>query len=196
MKKIFILFFILSTCNSFSQGTRLLRQPTMSSSEIVFVHGADLWKASLKGGDAMRLTSNIGLESDPHFSKDGKWIAFTAQYDGNSDVYLVSAKGGEPKRLTYHPTGDFVQGWTPDGKILFRSGREGRPTQTSKFYTVSIKGEMPNAFEVPRGAYGKISEDNKYIAYTPITSWDVEWRNYRGGQAMPIWILNLKTKSC
>ena len=195
MKKIFILFFILSTCNSFSQGTRLLRQPTMSSSEIVFVHGADLWKASLKGGDAMRLTSNIGLESDPHFSKDGKWIAFTAQYDGNSDVYLVSAKGGEPKRLTYHPTGDFVQGWTPDGKILFRSGREGRPTQTSKFYTVSIKGEMPNAFEVPRGAYGKISEDNKYIAYTPITSWDVEWRNYRGGQAMPIWILNLKTKS-
>ena len=167
----------------------------MSSSEIVFVHGADLWKVSLKGGDAMRLTSNIGLESDPHFSKDGKWIAFTAQYDGNSDVYLVSAKGGEPKRLTYHPTGDFVQGWTPNGKIIFRSGREGRPTQTSKFYTVSTNGGMPNAFEVPRGAYGKISEDNKYIAYTPITSWDAEWRNYRGGQAMPIWILNLKTKS-
>ena len=143
----------------------------------------------------MRLTSNIGLESDPHFSKDGKWIAFTAQYDGNSDVYLVSAKGGEPKRLTYHPTGDFVQGWTPNGKIIFRSGREGRPTQTSKFYTVSTNGGMPNAFEVPRGAYGKISEDNKYIAYTPITSWDAEWRNYRGGQAMPIWILNLKTKS-
>ncbi len=195
MKKIFIIFILLFTFNIFSQGTRLLRQPTMSSSEVVFVYGADLWKASLSGGNALRLTSNIGLESDLHFSKDGNWIAFTAQYDGNSDVYLVSVKGGEPKRLTYHSAGDFVQGWTPDGKILFRSGREGRPTQTNKFYTISIKGGMPNAFEVPRAAYGKISDDNKYIAYTPITSWDAEWRNYRGGQAMPIWILNLKTKS-
>ncbi len=178
-----------------SQGTRLLRQPTLSQNDVVFVYANDLWKASLNGGDAIRLTSHEGYESNPHFSKDGKMIAFTAQYDGNIDVYVIPAEGGEPKRLTYHPTGDFVQGWTPDNKILFRSGRESRPTQTNKFFTVSPKGEMPTAVEIPRAAYGEISADGKYIAYTPITSWDAEWRNYRGGQAMPIWIVNLKTKA-
>ena len=178
----------------FSQGTRLLRQPTLSNTDVVFVYANDLWKASLNGGDAIRLTSDDGYESNPHFSKDGKMIAFTAQYDGNVDVYVVSADGGEPKRLTYHPTGDFVQGWTPDGKVLFRSGREGKPTQTNKFFTISAKGGMPEALEIPRAAYGEISEDGKHVAYTPITSWDAEWRNYRGGQAMPIWIVNLKTK--
>jgi tricorn protease len=194
MKKLIFIFLILFSYSIFSQGTRLLRQPTMSDSEVVFVYAADLWKAPLNGGNAIRLTSDEGYETNPHFSKDGKWIAFTAQYDGNTDVYLVSINGGEPKRLTYHPSADIVQGWTPKGEVLFRSGRESRPTQTSKFYTVSKKGGMPESFELPRAAYGKISDDNKYIAYTPITSWDAEWRNYRGGQAMPIWIVDLKTK--
>ncbi len=178
-----------------SQGTRLLRQPTLSQNEVVFVYANDLWKTSLNGGDAVRLTSDDGYESNPHFSNDGKMIAFTAQYDGNTDVFVIPADGGEPKRLTYHPAGDFVQGWTPDNKILFRSGRESRPTQTNKFFTVSPKGEMPTAVEIPRAAYGEISLNGKYIAYTPITSWDAEWRNYRGGQAMPIWIVDLKTKA-
>lgn len=194
MKKILFLFSILISYPIFSQGTRLLRQPTLSKTDIVFVHAADLWKAPLNGGNAIRLTSDDGYESNPHFSNDGQWIAFTAQYDGNRDVYIVSINGGEPKRLTYHPNNDFVEGWTPNGKILFRSDRASKPTQTSKFYTVSINGGMPEAFEIPRAAFGEISEDNKYIAYTPITSWDAEWRNYRGGQAMPIWIVNLKTK--
>jgi len=194
MKKLIFIFSILISYSNFSQGTRLLRQPTMSDTDVVFVYAADLWKASLNGGNAIRLTSDEGYETNPHFSKDGKWIAFTAQYDGNTDVYLVSINGGEPKRLTYHPSADIVQGWTPNGEILFRSDRESRPTQTSKFYTVSKEGGMPESFALPRAAYGKISEDNKYIAYTPITSWDAEWRNYRGGQAMPIWIVNLKTK--
>ncbi|WP_435416019.1 S41 family peptidase [Polaribacter aestuariivivens] len=194
MKKILLLFSILVSYPIFSQGTRLLRQPTLSNSEVVFVYGADLWKAPLNGGNAIRLTSDEGSESNPRFSKDGKWIAFTAQYDGNTDVYVVSANGGEPKRLTYHPAQDVVQGWTPDNKILFRSNRESKPTQTNKFFTISTEGGMPETFDIPRAAYGEISEDNKYIAYTPITSWDAEWRNYRGGQAMPIWIVNLKTK--
>lgn len=194
MKKIIFLFSIIITYSSFSQGTRLLRQPTLSNNQVVFVHAADLWKAPLTGGNAIRLTSDDGYESNPHFSKDGQLIAFTAQYDGNRDVYIVSINGGEPKRLTYHSSADIVQGWTPDGKILFRSNREGRPTQTNKFFTISTKGGMPQAFDIPRAAFGEISEDNKHIAYTPITSWDAEWRNYRGGQAMPIWIVNLKTK--
>lgn len=194
MKKIILLFSLILTYTSFSQGTRLLRQPTLSNNQVVFVHAADLWKAPINGGNAIRLTSDEGYESSPKFSKDGQWIAFTAQYDGNIDVYVVSINGGEPQRLTYHSASDIVQGWTPDGKILFRSNREGRPTQTNKFFTISTKGGLPEAFDIPRAAFGEISEDNKYIAYTPITSWDAEWRNYRGGQAMPIWIVNLKTK--
>jgi len=194
MKKTILLFSLIFSYSIFSQGTRLLRQPTLSNTDVVFVYGADLWKVPINGGNAIRLTSDEGDESDPQFSKDGQWIAFTAEYDGNTDIYIVAATGGEPKRLTYHSAADIVQGWTPDGKILFRSNRESKPTQTNKFYTISTEGGMPEPFEIPRAAYGEISEDNKYIAYTPITSWDAEWRNYRGGQAMPIWIVDLKTK--
>ncbi|GFD92711.1 tricorn protease [Alteromonas sp. KUL156] len=194
MKKILTLLTLAACYTGFSQETRLLRQPTISNSEVVFVYANDLWKAPIKGGDAIRLTSDDGYESNPHFSNDGTMIAFTAQYDGNTDVYVIPATGGEPKRLTYHPSGDFVQGWTSDNKVLFRSSREGRPTQTTKFYTVSLKGELPKAVNVPRAAYGEFSKDGKYLAYTPITSWDAEWRNYRGGQAMPIWILNMQNQ--
>ncbi|MHB0754201.1 S41 family peptidase [Polaribacter sp. M15] len=195
MKKISFLFSLLTSFYCFSQNTRLLRQPTLSNSDIVFVYAADLWKVPITGGNAVRLTSDEGYETNPQFSNDGKWVAFTAQYDGNTDVFVVSVNGGEPKRLTYHPGSDIVQSWTPDGKILFRSNRASKPTQTNKFYTVSTEGGMPKAFDIPRAAFGEISADNKYIAYTPITSWDAEWRNYRGGQAMPIWIVDLKTKA-
>ena len=179
---------------SFSQGTQLLRQPTLHGDDVVFVYANDLWKSSLNGGTAIRLTSDEGYESNPHFSNDGKLIAFTAQYDGNVDVFVMPAEGGEPKRLTYHPGGDFVQGWTPGGKVLFRSGREAQPTMTNKFFTVSIDGGLPEALDIPRAAYGEMSPDGKHLAYTPITGWDAEWRNYRGGQAMPIWVVDLKTK--
>ena len=194
MKRFLFVLLFLGVTGIFAQGTQLLRQPTLSKTHVVFVYANDLWKAPLSGGTAIRLTSDIGYESLPHFSYNEKWIAFSAQYDGNTDVYVIPAEGGEPKRLTFHPGGDFVQGWTPDGKVLFRSGREGRPTQTNKFYTVSPKGGLPTSLGVPRAAYGEVSENGKYVAYTPITGWDAEWRNYRGGQAMPIWIVDLKTK--
>lgn len=187
---------LLACCGlvSMAQDTQLLRQPSISNTEVVFVYANDLWKTSINGGNATRLTSNDGYEQNPHFSPDGKWIAFTAEYDGNVDVYVMPSEGGEPKRLTYHPDGDYVQGWTPKGEILFRSGRDSKPTQTTKFYTVNPKGSFPKVIDLERAAYGDISEDGKYIAYTPIMSWDAEWRNYRGGQAMPIWIVDLKTK--
>ena len=180
---------------SFSQGTQLLRQPTLHGDDVVFVYANDLWKASTKGGTAVRLTSDDGYESSPHFSNDGKLIAFTAEYDGNVDVFVMPIEGGEPKRLTYHPSGDYVQGWTPDGKVLFRSNRESQPTMTNKFFTVATNGGLPEALEIPRAAYGEMSKDGKYVAYTPITGWDAEWRNYRGGQAMPIWVVDMKTKA-
>lgn len=194
MKK---LLFTLAFCYSFlssSQGTQLLRQPTLHNDNVVFVYANDLWKASISGGNAVRLTSDEGYESSPHFSDDGKMIAFTAQYDGNVDVFVIPSEGGEPKRLTYHPGGDFVQGWTNDDKVLFRSGRESQPTMTNKFFTVTLDGGLPEALDIPRAAYGEISSDGKHLAYTPITGWDAEWRNYRGGQAMPIWVVNMETK--
>lgn len=194
MKLLYSLLFALSFCALSGQGTQLLRQPTLSKNHVVFVYANDLWKADRSGGTAIRLTTHEGYESLPHFSPDEQWIAFTADYDGNTDVYVIPAEGGTPQRLTWHPDGDFVTGWTPDGQVLFRSGREGQPTQTNKLYTVSRKGGLPIALEIPRAAYGEISADGQKIAYVPITSWDPEWRNYRGGQAMPIWIVDLKTK--
>lgn len=194
MKKIYFALFLLCSFKGLTQGTQLLRQPTISDTEVVFIYANDLWKASIQGGNAVRLTSNIGLESSPHFSVDGKTIAFTAQYDGNTDIYTIPATGGEPKRLTWHPSADIVQGWTPEGNILFRSSRESRPTQTNKFYTVTPEGGLPKAFPIPRAGSGEVSPDGAHVAYVPITSWDLEWRNYRGGQAVPIWIVNLNTK--
>ncbi len=173
-----------------------MREPTISQDHVVFVYANDLWIADRSGGDARRLTSAIGGERDPHFSPDGQTIAFTGQYDGNTDVYTVPVEGGQPVRLTWHPGTDQVQGWTPDGSaVLFRSGRESQPTQTNKLYTISTEGGMPKALPVPRAAFGELSTDGKYLAYTPITFWDAEWRNYRGGQAMPIWVVDLSDLS-
>ncbi|MDX2445385.1 MAG: hypothetical protein QNK30_16435, partial [Bacteroidales bacterium] len=113
-----------------------MRQPTVSKTDIVFVYANDLWKADRNGGDAMRLTTNEGYESLPHFSPDEQWIAFSAQYEGNTDVYVIPATGGSPKRLSYHPGADFVQGWTPEGEVVFRSTRIGYPTRLNRFYKI------------------------------------------------------------
>ncbi len=195
MKSYLSLLGLLLVASVYSQGTQLLRQPTLSEKEVVFVYANDLWKTSIAGGQAERLTSNEGYELAPHFSPKGDMISFTAQYDGNFDVYVISSTGGEPKRLTWHPGGDFVQGWTPDGEILFRSGRKGAPTQTNKFYSISLDGGLPKEIGIPRAAFGEISPDGSHIAYVPITFWDPEWRNYRGGQAMPIWIVDMQSKT-
>src|SRR6185295_15699927 len=107
-----------------AQGTRLLRQPTVSQDMVAFEYGGDLWVVSRSGGQARRLTSTPGVEADPHFSPDGAQIAFTASVAGNTDVYVMPTAGGDPKRLTYHPGLDAVRGWTRDGrKVIFASDR-------------------------------------------------------------------------
>lgn len=197
MKRIFFLFFgFIANLVCSAQGTQLLRQPTISNTSVVFVYANDLWIVAKEGGEAKRLTSNEGQESNPHFSPDGKFIAFTGQYDGNTDVYVIPTEGGQPERLTWHPGADNVTGWTPDGEsILFASGRESVPTLESKFYKINRRGGMEEALDIPRAVAGEISEDGKYIAYQQIGFWDAEWRNYRGGQAKPIWIVDLKNYS-
>src|SRR5215471_9782435 len=116
-------------------GTRMLRSPTVSATQIAFAYANNIWVVERSGGNARRLTSFQGLTSNPHFSPDGKWIAFSAEYAGNADVYVIPAEGGEPKRLTWHPGADDVQGWTPDGKsIMFSSARAtAAPTGAPKF---------------------------------------------------------------
>ncbi len=104
-----------------AQGTRMLRDPDVGPNHIVFVHANDIWLVGRDGGDALRLTSADGAETDPAFSPDGRWIAFTGQYGGNTDVFLIPATGGDPRRLTWHPGTDVVQGWPPEGKILLQS---------------------------------------------------------------------------
>lgn len=199
MKKIFFIltaFFGWSSQMLSAQGVQLLRQPTVNEEQIVFVYADDLWACSRNGGDARRLTTDEGTESAPHFSPDGKLIAFSAQYQGNTDVYVIPAEGGEPRRLTWHPGEDLVQGWMPDGKsVLFRSARNGVPTRINHFFTIGLEGGLPRQLTVPQASFGEISEDGRYLAYTPITFWDSEWRNYRGGQAQPIWIFDLKNNT-
>ena len=187
---------VLCSLSAIGQGTRLLRQPTVSDRSVVFVYADDLWMADRDGGSARRLTTHEGTESLPHFSPDGSMIAFSAQYGGNTDVYVMPATGGEPKRLTWHPGEDAVQGWTPDGaSIVFRSGRSGYPTALTKLLKVSFKGGFQEELPMPQAYAGEVSPDGQMAAYQTIGFWDPEWRNYRGGQAQPIWIVDLKTLS-
>ncbi len=175
-------------------ATRLLRTPPVSATQIAFAYANNIWIVERSGGLARRLTSFQGATSNPHFSPDGKWIAFSGDYAGNTDVYVIPSEGGEPKRLTWHPGADTVQGWTPDGKsILFASARAtAAPSPAPRFWTVSIDGGVEEPLPLPRAYQGKISPDGSHIAYRMNNSWDEERRNYRGGQNRPIWIVDMK----
>jgi tricorn protease len=178
-----------------SQPTRLLRSPTVSASQIAFAYANNIWVVDRAGGRARRVTSFQGQTSNPHFSPDGKLIAFTGEYAGNADVYTVPAEGGEPKRLTWHPGADSVQGWMPDGKtIVFASARATwAPSAAPRFWTVPAEGGVEEPMALPRAYQGKISPDGTHVAYRMNNSWDEERRNYRGGTNRPIWIVDLKT---
>ncbi|MEQ9231906.1 MAG: protease, partial [Cyclobacteriaceae bacterium] len=168
MKKFILIVLLIAFSKTvIAQGTQLLREPTISSTEIVFVYANDLWKVNRSGGDAIRLTTNEGYESSPHFSPDENWIAFSAEYGGNTDVYVIPSQGGSPLRLSYHPGADIVQGWTPEGEIIFRSGREAYPTRTNRWYTIGMNGGLPQQLSVPRIASGEMSPDGSMVAYEP-----------------------------
>jgi tricorn protease len=176
-------------------GTRLVRQPAVSARAIVFVYANDLWTVGRNGGEARRLTSSPGTESDPHFSPDGRWLAFTGQYAGNTDVYVIPAEGGEPRRLTWHPGADEARGWTPDARrIVFTSGRlspfGSDNVQMRQLFTLDIEGGLPERLPLPTARRGDYAADGRQVAWEP-ERWQEEWRNYRGGQAQPIRILTL-----
>lgn len=168
----------------------------MNNTHIVFVYAGDLWIVSKGGGEASRLTTGIGRETMPIFSPDGKTIAFTGEYDGNTDIYTIPATGGIPKRITYHPGFDRVASWTPDGKeLLFASGRVSEPDRFPRLFTIKIDGAFPQPVPLPTGSGGAYSPDAKRLAYTPKPTVFGAWKRYRGGTTSSISIADLSDSS-
>src|SRR6266851_4456983 len=153
---------------------RMLRYPDVSATQIAFVYAGDIWVAPKSGGDALRLSSPKGEETFPRFSPDGSQIAFSGNYDGNTDLYVVPATGGLPKRLTYHGAPDRMLEWYPDGKsILFASSRSNEKDRFNQLWT--------------------ISPDEKTLAYVPISTDFRTWKRYRGGMNPAIWLFDLES---
>jgi len=179
-----------------TKDTKFLTQPAVSANMIAFVYANDLWTADLNGQNVRRLTSDVGVETSPAFSPDGSLIAFSAQYDGNTDVYVVPATGGIPKRLTWHPLPDLVQGFTPDGKsVLFVSPRDSAVRAYLGLYAIPVAGGVPTRIAVPYAYKAAYSPDGKLIAYNPFMEAFNQWKNYRGGRFSRVWIFNTADQS-
>ncbi len=191
MKIYLLALSVLLISNLYAQKTRLLRYPDIHGDKIVFAYANDLWTVAKSGGVATRLTSAPGIESSPSFSGDGKTIAFTAQYQGNLDVYTIPTEGGESARLTWHPSADLVCGWSPDHKVVFASDRESPPGGNIKLWKIGEREGLPTSLPMPKAYQGSFSPDGKKYVYEQNIRWDTEWRNYRGGQNKPLWILDL-----
>jgi len=185
----FILCFGFLTARA--EDTRFLHWPDISGDRIVFVYGGNLWLTTVEGGAAVQLTSLVGNESRPRFSPDGQWIAFTAQIEGNDDVYVVSSAGGPARRVTYHPEADTILGWSPDGaRILFASKRAHYALR-SNLFTIDKDGGHPEMFPMRKGFEAAFSPDGRFLAFTPTRNAYLTWKRYRGGETPPIWIVNL-----
>lgn len=173
----------------------LLRDPTISKTQIAFTYGGDIWIVGRHGGEARRLVTGYHLASAPFFSPDGSQVAFSGNYDGNVDVYVVRAEGGDPKRLTYHPGADVAVGWTRDGKdVLFRSARASY-SDPDQLYTIPATGGWPKELPLPMAETGSFSPDGTHLAYVPTFQWEPFWKGYRGGQTTPVMIASLADSS-
>ncbi len=184
--------------------TKLLRFPDLYQDDVVFTYAGDLWKASAKGGIATRLTAHPGLEIFAKFSPDGQWIAFTGQYDGDEQVYVMPAAGGIPRQLTYYPArgplpfrwgfDNIVMGWTPDGKqVVFRSLRDHFSVANGRLYTVPREGGLPKALPMPVSGAGDLSPDGSKVVYSPLDRDFRTWKRYQGGWAQDLYTFDLKT---
>jgi len=173
---------------------RLLKEPAVSATRVAFSYAGDLWGVERSGGAARRLTAHPGVETEAVFSPDGRWLAFTGDYDGNVDVFVVAAEGGEPLRLTYHPANDSVRGWTPDGRhVVFASNRLSTSARYDRLFRVDFGGGFEEPLPLPMGDRMSFSPDGKKLAYTTLPEPNFTWKRYRGGQATVIWMLDLET---
>ncbi|MCA1578353.1 MAG: PDZ domain-containing protein [Acidobacteria bacterium] len=199
MKKVILIvaFTLIATSFVCAQDTPLLmRTPTLNKTHIVFSYAGDLWSVARDGGEASRLTTGVGREFSPLFSPNGQWIAFTGEYDGNVDVYVMPANGGVPRRLTYHPGADSLAGWTPDGRqVLLVSARSAETGRTAQLFTMPVDGVHPTAVPLPMAYEGSFSPDASRLAYVPLPRSFQAWKRYRGGTATPVFIANLSDSS-
>jgi len=198
-RTLLILIFItfISVTAQAQVDARMFRQPDVSATHITFVYAGDIWIVPKEGGLAHRLSSPLGEESFPRFSPDGSHIAFSGNYDGNVDVYVIPTLGGSTVRVTYHPMSDRLIDWRPIGKgLLFASTRESGSRRFSQFYSVSSNGGLPDKLPIAYGESGTFSPDEKYLAFTTTTeAFRRTWKRYRGGLAPDIWLFELQTKS-
>ena len=180
---------------------RLLRFPTIHGDTVVFTYAGDLYTVPAAGGVARKLTNHDGYEMFARFSPDGKWLAFTGQYDGNTEVYVMPAEGGEPRRLTYTATlgrddvsdrmgpNNIAIGWKHDGKhVVFRSRMHSFNDFIGRLYTVPLEGGLPEPLELPRGGFASFSPDDSKLAYNRVFREFRTWKRYRGGMADDLWI--------
>lgn len=173
----------------------MMRFPAISADRIAFVYANDIWTAPKGGGMASPVSTRQGRESFPRFSPDGKTIAFMASYEGNSEIYTLPVDGGEAFRVTHHPGTETLAGWTPDGRLLFLSSAMVGLDRTTQLFTVPATGGMPERLPVPYGAFGSISQDGQWLAYTLHSTDSRTWKRYRGGMATDVWLFNLNDRT-
>jgi tricorn protease len=179
-----------------TKDTKFVGQPAISQNHIAFVYAGDLWVSDHEGRNVKRLTSDEGIESLPRFSPDGNLIAFSAQYDGNTDVFIVPVEGGIPQRLTWHPGSDYVCDFTPDGKaVLFMSQRHVFTRRYLQLFTVPLSGGLPTSIKIPHAADATYSPDGTRLAYNPNYEVFRQWKNYRGGTVSTIWLYTFSDQS-
>src|SRR6476661_3951718 len=201
------LFVSVAAVLTFAAGalgqTKLLRFPDIHGDKVVFTYGGDLWTSPTSGGTATRLTAHPGVETYAKFSPDGQWIAFTGQYDGDEQVYIIPSTGGEPKQLTFYPSrgplaprwgyDNQVNGWTKDGRIYFRSERDSWSLPIARLYTVSPNGGSAEPLPMPEAGSGSFSADGTKIVYSPRFRDFRPEKRYGGGQANKLYIYDLAT---
>ena len=202
MRSLLFIILLLSVASIADADTRLLRFPDLHGDQVVFSYAGDLWIADTRGGAARQLTSHPGLELFAKFSPDGEHIAFTGQYDGGEQVYVIPTSGGEPLRLTWYPSegplparwgyDHQVYGWTPDGSaVLFRSVREGFGLTDSRLYTVKLEGGLPEALPMVISGAGALSPDGKRAVFSPLFRDFRTWKRYQGGWAQDLYLFEL-----
>lgn len=212
MKKItfklalFCLIISISPIAEAMDDVRLLRFPDINGDLIAFVYAGDIWTVSSSGGEARRLTSHQGLELFPKISPDGKWIAFSGEYAGSRQVYVIPSGGGVPQQLTWYnsvgvmpPRGGFdhvVLDWTPDSRqILIRANRTPFGDRNGRYYLVSLDGGLEKPLPIVNGGFGKLSPDGSRIVFTPVDREFRNWKRYTGGRATELWIYDLKNNT-